>query len=135
MGARNIQTGGEFWLSKADADALREGTAFRLKGLYNVKVTGTEAEGMRGEFAGKEMTKESQKIQWVPVGNEAVPCEVLVPGDLMVEGKFNPHSLRVDKGYCEKACATLEQGTVVQFERYGFVRLDDAKAMRFVYSC
>ena len=135
IGARSIATGDKFWLSKADASALKKGQAFRLKSLYNVKVVGKSAEGVRGEFAGKEMTKESQKIQWVPVGKEAMGCKVMVPGDLFVGDKFNPNSLRVDKGYCEKACSLLEEGTVVQFERYGFVRLDDAKKMVFIYSC
>ena len=135
IGSRDIATGSEFWLAKEDADAFKAGDIFRLKGLYNVKITGKADGAVQGEFAGKEMTKESKKIQWVPAGSGALACEVLIPGDLFVDGKFNKNSLQVDQGYCEKACGQLEVGTIIQFERYCFVRLDDAKKMSFIYSC
>ncbi len=134
LGFKEVATGSDFWITKADAEALKEGETFRLMDLYNVKVTGKNGV-VRGEFAGKTIAA-GKKIQWVPaIEKWFVSCEVLVPGDLLVGKKFNPKSLRTDKGYCEKACTRLEEGTIVHFPRYGFARLDDAKKMIFVYSC
>lgn len=136
MGDREIATGSDFWIAKTDADALKDGETFRLKGLYNVKITAKEDGLVCGEFANKALIQGSKKIQWVPaIDKWFVPCEIIVPGDLIVNEKFNPNSLETDKGYCEKACTYLEEGIVIQFERYGFVRLDDAKKMAFIYSC
>jgi hypothetical protein len=59
-----------------------------------------------------------------------------VPQELFLEGeRYNPKSLRIDRGYVEAACKQLAPGTVLQFLRYGFVRLDDPKEQTYVYSC
>jgi len=135
LGEREMDTNGEFFISGPDAKSLQEGGQFRLKDLYNVKLTG-KGEILTGEFAGTALAP-GPKIQWVPHGVIEKPIEatVLVPSELVDEdGKFIEGSLREDKGYCEPACARLKEGQVVQFERYGFCKLDSKKAMRFIYT-
>lgn len=121
MGERVVSTEGNFWIAGSDAKALQPDETFRLKDLYNVKVAKVGDE-VAGAYAGEEMVV-GKKFQWV-CAQDAIKCEVLVPGDLLIGEKYNENSLTVDSGLCEGACRGLEVGEIVQFERYGFVRLD-----------
>ena len=133
LGFREIGTNGEFFISGKDASNLEVGSSFRLKDLYNVRITGKGPE-LEGAFDGTEV-KPGPKMQWVVAEPGMLEASVLVPGEL-VDGEGNPigNSLRVDKGYCERACAKLDEGQVIQFERYGFCKLDNKKEMRFIYT-
>jgi glutamyl-tRNA synthetase len=141
LGERTVKITNEFHLAKADAEALKPGEVFRLKDGYNVKLTAREdimhTWLLRGEFVSKEMTPDTKKLQWVPAQAGAyAAASVLVPQELFLEGeRYNPKSLRIDRGYVEAACKQLAPGTVLQFLRYGFVRLDDPKEQTYVYSC
>ncbi len=131
LGFREIETMGQFFISGNDASNLEIGSQFRLKDLYNVKVTG-KGETITGEFAGKEVGP-GPKVQWVVPGG--IEASILVPGELVDdEGKPLENSLRIDSGYCEGECAKLSEGQVIQFERYGFCKLDDKKKVRFIYT-
>lgn len=131
MGVRIVETGEKFYISISDAQFLKEGETFRLKELYNVKVK-EKGSVIKGEYAGKELL-DGKKIQWV--GEKHLKAKVLVPKDLFVDGKFNENSLEVDEGICELACGELSEGAVIQFERYGFCRLDNWGEMKFILAC
>jgi len=132
-GFRNVSVSSTFYISKADADTLEKDETFRLKDLFDVEITETGSPVLEGIYAGDE--KVSKKFQWV--SDERIDCEVLVPQDLLKNGEFNPESLRTVKGYCEKSCAKLERGAMIQFERFGFVRLDNKEKnkLTFIFSC
>lgn len=128
---REMEAEDGVWISGADAESLEAGETIRLKDLYNVKI-GKKGKEMSASYAGDEIMK-GKKIQWVSQG---LQCEVLRPGDLLIpSGEYNPSSMRIDEGLCEKSVHSLEEGEIVQFERYGFCRLDSRKPLRFVYSC
>ncbi|HNT60423.1 MAG TPA: glutamate--tRNA ligase [Candidatus Bilamarchaeaceae archaeon] len=128
---REMECRGEVWISGQDASGLEEGETIRLKDLYNVKV-GKTGDTIEASYAGDEVGS-GKKLQWV---SEKLECEVLRPGNLVLDsGEFNPSSLTIDAGYCEKSIHSLKEGDMVQFERYGFCRLDSRKPLRFVYSC
>lgn len=128
---REMEARDEVWISGADANALMEGETIRLKDLYNVKIEEKGA-GILASFAGDEVGKE-KKIHWV---SDRLECEVLRPGGLVLDsGEFNPSSLTIETGYCEKSIRSLKEGDIVQFERYGFCRLDSKKPLRFIFSC
>ncbi|MBU0533134.1 glutamate--tRNA ligase [Candidatus Micrarchaeota archaeon] len=129
MGIRNLNVGSTLYISKSDADVLEKGEIFRLKDLCNVKLLKKDKK-LIGEIAEDNMVP--KKIQWV---GEKLKCEVLIPKDLLKEGKYNEDSLGHVNGYCEPSCTTLEIGTVIQFERFGFCRLDNKKPLKFVFSC
>jgi len=133
MGLRTMKTNGKFMIAKADADALKEGEVFRLKDLMNVKLERKAGNALEASHA-EDKPLPKKKIHWVAAGEGALEASVLVPGDLLKDGKFNEESLRTDKGLVEPDAARLEQGTVVQFERYGFCRLDDKAGMRFIFT-
>ncbi|MBU6996262.1 MAG: glutamate--tRNA ligase [Theionarchaea archaeon] len=118
-GYREITTGETFFVPGADVQDIEK--EFRLKDLFNVRFT-RKGEELQGEFAGKEVRKDLEKIQWVTDDN--VRVRVLVPHELFIEGEFNPHSLEVIEGLAERAVGELPEGEIIQFERFGFCRID-----------
>jgi glutamyl-tRNA synthetase len=130
-GVRKYRVGETFFVPKAELEGMEEGEIFRLKDLYNVEITKKGEGEVHAKYAGEELTK-GKKLQWVSEPNE---CEVLKVGDLLEGGKYNPESLVSEKGYCEKAVLELEKGTLIQFERYGFCRLDSLEPLRLIHTC
>ncbi|MDD5340601.1 MAG: glutamate--tRNA ligase [Candidatus ainarchaeum sp.] len=132
MGVRKLAVSGTVYISGADAKALKAGETFRLKDLCNVKLV-DKGKKLAGELRPDGMAE--KKIQWV--GDGRLECDVLMPKDLLLDGEFNPKSLEKASGYCEPACAALAEGTVIQFERFGFCRLDrkEDKRLTFIFSC
>jgi len=132
-GERLIKHENEFFVQENDLKKIEKGEVFRLKNLYNVKLLDYSKGKARGEYAGRELT-EGKKIQWVST-LEFEKAELIELGDLLTNGKFNEKSMQTRKGVCEKTCASLKQGDIIQFERVGFARLDDEKKMRFILTC
>jgi glutamyl-tRNA synthetase len=140
LGERSIKVGGKLLIPGSDAKLLKDGEVFRLKDLCNVKLgplgsRSKKTKGLTGDILPDEMVE--KKIQWVS-GIDAVDCEVLVPKDLLDEkGEYDPKSLEIVEGRCERSCSDLETGTIVQFERFGFCRLDRKETGRliFVFTC
>jgi len=132
MGTRGLVVSDIVYIPEADAGALKEGEIFRLKDLCNVKLV------KKGKTLSGELAPDSQvdkKIQWVSDGK--LECEVLVPKDLLDgKGEFNAKSLESVKGCCEKSCASLNVGDIVQFERFGFCRMDKKEGeLVFIFVC
>lgn len=121
MGNRAIRTASTFYIPRQDALKMKDGDVFRLKGLYNVKITKT-TDQLNGVYAGEQLIAESAKIQWTT--EEYLPFTLHVPGLIFKDEHFNPDSLHEIQGYAEKAVADLPDGEIVQFERVGFVRLE-----------
>ena len=103
-----------------------EHKAFRLMELANIEV---EEKG--GEYIGKlvgwtiDEARQSKLpiIQWVPEGSPE--AEVVKP--VAVGKKI------VERGLVEPKALELKDGDIVQFVRYGFVKLVSRKDNRFVY--
>jgi glutamyl-tRNA synthetase len=121
MGADNVAL---FWISKRDADALTVGSVIRLMELFNIKIEKVEAYSAEASFT-SEAYEEARKVEaplihWVPVGAD-MPCQVIMPDATVVEG------------IAESACKELKPDDVVQFERFGFVRIDKVNAKLTAY--
>jgi len=123
FGSRTIKTNDTFFVSKSDMDQLKTDDFFRLKELFNVKITKKNKE-IRGEYAGEELIPDSLKIQWTT--DKFVKMPVYIPGLLFKKDKFNPDSLKIINGYAEEAVESLKTGDIVQFERFGFVRIENS---------
>jgi glutamyl-tRNA synthetase len=105
-----------FWIAKKDAENAEIGTVIRLMELFNVKIERAKIYSVEAVFA-SESYEEARKaiarlIHWVPVNGE-VPCQVVMP------------DAKVNDGIAESACEKLKPDTVIQFERFGFVRVDE----------
>ncbi|MCX8197976.1 MAG: glutamate--tRNA ligase [Candidatus Micrarchaeota archaeon] len=136
LGQRRIQAQREFYISGDDAEALQAGELFRLKELYNATLLGKRQDALVAKYEAEEGIA-AKKIQWVPYGKQ-ISCKVKIPKDLVDEqGKFIENSMLVDSGFCEPSCAQLPQGSIVQFERYGYARLDEKGegGLVFIFSC
>jgi len=124
LGERTIDTAGLFFVPSADISKMNEGQVFRLIELYNVKLLSKAADGVVCSFESEEMIPDSRKLQWV-TQEDSHGVEVLEPSELYNEdGTFNKDSLKTRLGVAERSFDDLKQGDIVQFLRYGFVRVD-----------
>jgi glutamyl-tRNA synthetase len=112
------------WVSKKDVDASKVGTMLRLMELFNVKIEKANVYSAEGLFASESYEEarkdKAQLIHWIPVGND-FPCEVVMPDASVVEG------------VAEGACRKLRPDEIVQFERFGFVRIDQVNTKLIAY--
>jgi len=113
-----------FWVSKKDIDTTKTGSMIRLMELFNVKIEKISSYSAEASFVSNayEEAKKGKAplIHWIPVG-EDMPCQVVMPDAAMSEG------------IAEKTCKQLKQNTVIQFERFGFVRIDKNNAKLIAY--
>jgi glutamyl-tRNA synthetase len=113
-----------FWVSKKDIDTTKTGSMIRLMELFNVKIEKVSSYSAEASFVSNAY-EEAKKgkvplIHWIPLG-EDMPCQVVMPDAAMSEG------------IAEKTCKQLKQNTVIQFERFGFVRIDKNNAKLIAY--
>jgi glutamyl-tRNA synthetase len=127
LGAREIETYGIFFVARSDFVG-KEGHVVRLKDLYNIKIEEV-GEDIRAVFHSRELAK-TEKLQWVT--EDCISISIDVASSLFINDEYNPKSLVTREGFAERACETLVEGDIVQFERVGFARLDDEHTMRFV---
>jgi len=130
LGTRKLKVSNTIYISKGDAEKLKEGEIFRLKDLCNVELL-KKGKKLQGKLAPEEKHPQ-KKIQWV---SDYAECSVLLPHDLLKDGDYNEESLETVKGYCEKSCIELKADSIIQFERFGFCRLDKKDPLTFIFSC
>ena len=113
-----------FWIAKKDAEKAETGKVIRLMELFNIEVEQAKVYSVEAHFASaayKEAKKaKAQLIHWIPVNGD-VSCRAVMPDASMIEG------------IAENACKRLKPNTVIQFERFGFVRVDEDAPKLTVY--
>lgn len=113
-----------FWTSRKDIDTSKVGRTIRLMELFNIKLERINAYAAEAAFISEsyeEGKREgAQLIHWVPIGQD-MPCKVVMP------------DATVNEGAAESACKKLKQNAMVQFERFGFVRIDDVSSKLTAY--
>ncbi|MFH0863436.1 MAG: glutamate--tRNA ligase [Candidatus Altiarchaeota archaeon] len=111
-------TGGCLFIPKKDTD-LKVGDVIKLMGLSCIAVESVDDGILKARYVPDE-NKKAKKVQCL---QDYAQCEVMKPDG------------GLDTGYCDPQCRELDVGTIVQFERYGFCRLDskDEKKLTFVY--
>jgi glutamyl-tRNA synthetase len=113
-----------FWVSQGDAQTFEPGKVVRLMELFNVKTRGKTDGVVAAEFASESYEDvrkiKAQLIQWIPTGTE-FPCRVVMPDASVVEG------------FAEADCKKLKPNDIIQFERFGFVRVDEAAEKLVAY--
>ncbi len=121
---RTSEASALFWISREDLKNLAVGKAVRLMELFNIKIDRVEVYAVEASFL-SEAYEDAKKmnaplIHWVPIG-EDIPCEVVMPDAAVIEG------------VAEKACGNLKPDEIVQFERFGFVRIDRVEEKILAY--
>lgn len=113
------------YISKSDVGRLRIGDVIRLKDLANIKIRSINEARIMTSYHSRTIGNARQSdvkriIHWVPT-DDNVPLEVVMEnGEIL-------------KGLGEPECIDLSEGSIVQFERYGFVRVDRLKPVTRVY--
>jgi len=125
LGSRKIQTNDTFYVQQSDIEKLKKEDIFRLKDLFNVRIKKKNKEKIFGEYAGEELISDSLKIQWTT--DNFVKMNVMVPHELYKKDKFNKESLEKVKGFAEEAVSKIKTDEIIQFERFGFVRIENNK--------
>ncbi len=105
----------EFWVAKKDLEKMEKGQIIRLMELFNVRIESVSKSSVTATFHSQEY-KEARKVKaplihWLPKTMDAT-CQVMMPDASIVEG------------FVEEDCKKLRVDTIVQFERFGFVRID-----------
>lgn len=114
----------KLWVSQKDIDASKIGNTIRLMELFNVRVEkanvySSEASFTSESYEDARKTK-AQLIHWILVG-EDMPCQIVMPDATSLEG------------VAESACRRLKPDNIVQFERFGFVRIDKVNRKLIAY--
>lgn len=94
----------KIFISREDFEKYK-GEEIRLSHLFNIELDKKKTEG---KFISIE-NKEIQKISWV---SEFLQCRILMPDGNSVDG------------YAEETIKTLKYGERLQFERFGFAKLE-----------
>jgi len=124
IGMRTIKTDKTFYVSGEDIKILGIGDIFRLKNLYNVEIK-EKNDVVLAKYKGDELIPDSAKIQWT--SDNYIEMDVFIPKTLYKDGKYNPDSLEKAQGFAEEAVASIKNGEIVQFERFGFVKIENIK--------
>ena len=105
-----------FVVSKVDAENMTPGKVVRLMGLLNVEIVEVEPRRIEARYHSKDYHKaralDVPFIHWLP---EAVGIDARV---MMPDAS-------VAVGLAEPRCSKLMVDDVIQFERFGFVRVDN----------
>ncbi len=113
-----------FWVSKKDSETMEPEKVFRLMELFNIKIESKTDSSVTAKFASESYEDvrkiKVQLIQWIPKGTE-FPCQVVMP------------DASVTEGFAEADCKKLKPDAIIQFERFGFVRINEVNQKLIVY--
>jgi len=116
-----------FLVERGDLARHKPGDLFRLKDLYNVEILelGESRAVARYHSTDYQVAKQLKlkKYHWVPYGY-SVRIQILMPDASLVEARAEP------------SVKDLNIGQVVQFERFGFARLEskEGETLRFIFA-
>lgn len=104
-------------ISSNDIGILKPDKAVRLMELFNIKIKRASKKKIEAIFYSKPYSEAKRLgaplIHWLPAG-VGVKARIIMPNASVVEG------------YAEDGCRKLKAGSFIQFERFGFVRIDKA---------
>lgn len=107
-GSRKFETGQQFYITKGDLKEIKSNKICRLMNLLNFSKKGNKFVFHSIEH---KPDLKAKLIHWLPCQENLVKAKVL-----MLDGGYV-------KGLAEAGIAKLKEGTIVQFERFGFCRL------------
>jgi len=105
-------------IPQEDAVKIEKGDIIRLKDLYNIEITGPAEARYIGNSL-EVLKKGADIIQWTTQENTPITIDR--------QGK-------TEQGVAEKTVEQLDEGEIIQFERYGFVRIDQKQPLRACYA-
>ena len=120
-GFRKFNTNENFYISKEDIDGLEENDIVRLMDGFNFQKKGKGFVFYSHDL--DDYKKHGKKVvHWLPADEENIKASIMMPDKNVVEG------------IAEKYISEINEGEVIQFERFGFCRLDNKKEVRFWFT-
>ncbi len=112
------------WISSHDMNIVKKGKIVRLMGLFNVQIENVAKAVVEAVYH-SESHEEARKlgaplIHWVPA-DTGIQCAVVMP------------DATIAKGIAEDGCRELKADDIIQFERFGFVRVESVDRKLKVY--
>jgi glutamyl-tRNA synthetase len=104
------------WVSGQDVNLMRRKNIIRFIGLFNVQIENIHRGVIEASYH-SESHEQARKlgaplIHWVPA-ETGIPCEVIMSDASII------------RGIAEDSCRQLKPNDIIQFERFGFVRIDN----------
>lgn len=109
---RKISLDDTLFISKEDFESYK-GKEVRLMNLFNIKILNEK----EAEFIGEEQ-KNIPKINWVSQG---VDVDIMMP------------DATLKQGFADRAIQNLKVDDLIQFERFGFLRLDNSNKGKLTF--
>ncbi len=134
FGIKPVEGIAGFLISGDDLDFIEDKRAVRFMDLFNFRVEHVERDGEReavravflGESYKEARTLRAPLIQWIPM--QWVPSEHIQDQWVLdwcgVQSEVVMSDGSVATGFAEDACKELKPGEIIQFQRFGFVRVD-----------
>jgi glutamyl-tRNA synthetase len=111
-------------ISKKDLPILKEEAVVRLMELFNFKAEMIDKDAVLATFHSRSYEEarnlSAPLIHWIPDGT-GLPCSVVMPDASLL------------KGLVEDNLRGVRRGEAVQFERFGFVRVDEINGRILAY--
>ncbi len=112
-GKRIFKTSYEFLISEKDFNSLEQGPIHRLMDCLNFVKNKNDFEFVSTDHNKfKDSTNKGKIIHWLPKNYEAIDVEIFMPNATTING------------IAEQGIKDLKVDEVIQFERFGFCRLD-----------
>ncbi|MCK5628885.1 glutamate--tRNA ligase, partial [Candidatus Bathyarchaeota archaeon] len=112
------------WVSRNDLNTAGAKEMIRLMDLFNVKIERKDVAQAEASFSSvsykKARATRSRLIHWIPVGDD-LPCQIVMP------------DATLRNGVAESSCRKLTPKTIIQFQRFGFVRIDNVEKKIIAY--
>ncbi len=120
LGVRKYKTTQNFLISNWDLDMMKSGN-YRLMHLLNFKSDNLQITKPRTlSFVSEEPDNKlkTKFLQWLPANTKNIDVKIIMPNRTIVRGLGEPE------------LSKLKVGAVIQFERFGFVKLYDKNEMK-----
>lgn len=117
LGERKVKLTSVFYIDPDDFEKIQKTKKTRLIDIGNVVKKSDNTLEIKGT---QEVDHEMPKIHWV--NYKGLKCEILMPNDRNIAGLV------------EEDAAKEKIGTVMQFVRFGFVKLDKKMPLTFVFA-
>ncbi len=108
----------EFLVASKDVEKMEKGKIMRFMELFNITIDSLEKDVVKTIFHSQKYEDakkvKASLIHWIPK-NMDMKCQVVLPNASIINGS------------AEEGCRQLQADTIVQFERFGFVRIDSNK--------
>jgi len=124
---KEIQTTQEFYITQEDHNNMQTNENYRLMHLLNFKTHKTSAvTPMEFSYTSTEPDKtlNAKLIHWLPKTSNNINTTILMPNGEKVKGLGEEHLHKI------------KEGTIIQFERFGFVKLHKKRkdSLEFFYT-